>query len=90
MEANYCRKSSSKLYLEPIWKTKQDLFSEYCKWSAERNVKRLSIAKFVNVFNEQNLSLYRPKKDEFKFLTPERIVKNYAKELLNLYFSGFS
>lgn len=64
MEAHYCRKSSSKLDLEPIWITKQDLFIEYCKWSTEKNVKSLSIAKFVNVFNEQNLSLYRPKKDE--------------------------
>lgn len=64
VESHYCRKNSSKLYLEPNWTSKQELYREYCRWSEERNVTTMSIAKFLNVFEEQNLSLFKPKKDE--------------------------
>lgn len=39
MESHYCQKSTSKLYLEPSWKSKQELFREYCRWSSEKKCK---------------------------------------------------
>lgn len=65
MESHYCRKNSSKQYLEPNWISKQDLYREYCRWCAEHdNIKTVSIAKFLNVFEENNLSIFKSKKDE--------------------------
>lgn len=64
MESHYCRKSTSKLYLEPSWKSKQELFREYCRWGTEKNVSPLSEFVFHNTFTDKNLSLFQPKKDE--------------------------
>lgn len=64
LESHYCRASTSKLYLEPIWNSKANLYkiykNEYCK---SRNEKYVSIATFHKEFDKMRLSLYRPKKD---------------------------
>nr|XP_022904026.1 uncharacterized protein LOC111416287 isoform X2 [Onthophagus taurus] len=66
MESHYCRARSSKLYLEPIWQSKADLYLEYQKYSQQENpqVKTLSIKTFYAIFDEMNLSLYQSKKDQ--------------------------
>ncbi|CAH1980252.1 unnamed protein product [Acanthoscelides obtectus] len=64
MESHYCRSSSKKLYLEPLWRSNAALYNffkrEYC---GERNLEPPSIATFMKIFEELNLSLYIPKKD---------------------------
>ncbi|XP_031335495.1 uncharacterized protein LOC116165313 [Photinus pyralis] len=64
MESHYCRSSSKKLYLEPLWRSNAALYNffrrEYC---AERTLEPPSIATFMKIFEELNLSLYVPKKD---------------------------
>lgn len=64
MESHYCRASSTKLYLEPLWRSNAALYNffkrEYC---GERNLEPPSIATFMKIFEELNLSLYMPKKD---------------------------
>lgn len=64
LESHYCRASTSKLYLEPIWNSKAHLYnvykSDFCKNQNERPV---SIATFHKEFDKKRLSLYRPKKD---------------------------
>lgn len=65
MESHYCRSSTQKLYLEPIWQTMQELYrfyvNDYCK---EQNVKAYSRTVFNERFNEMNLSLFHPIKDQ--------------------------
>ncbi|CAH2010470.1 unnamed protein product [Acanthoscelides obtectus] len=65
MESHYCRATSKKVYLEPLWISKASLYkfykSEYC---IENKVQPVSQAKFDTTFKELNLSLFRPKKDE--------------------------
>lgn len=64
MESHYCRKSSQKLYLEPIWQSKVKLFEEYKhNWCGNHNVGSVSLTYFSNIFEDMNLSLFRPKKD---------------------------
>lgn len=64
LESHYCRANSSKLYLEPIWETKAQLFKEYQNEFCKQNkFKPLSRATFSKRFDEMNLSLHQPKKD---------------------------
>lgn len=64
-ESHYCRASSAKLYLEPNWTSKSALYSLYKNtWCIEKGTNALSIAIFYKIFDEMNLSLFRPKKDE--------------------------
>ncbi|CAG5054524.1 unnamed protein product [Parnassius apollo] len=65
MESHYCHKTTSKLYLLPEWTSKRALYKFYEKyWCASRNIKPLSIAKFSNTLEIENISLFKPKKDE--------------------------
>lgn len=65
MESHYCRSTSQKLYLEPEWKSKQELYELYSEdWCTERNVQPFSITYFDHYFNDMNLSLFKRKKDE--------------------------
>lgn len=64
LPSHYNRANSSKLYLEPIFKSlKQlyDLYLEHCKKADKHTV---STKTFYNQFNESNLALYVPKKDQ--------------------------
>nr|CAH7744795.1 unnamed protein product [Callosobruchus chinensis] len=65
MESHYCRASSKKIYLEPLWMSKLSLYrfyeSDYC---IQNKLPPVSIAKFHATFNDLNLSLFHPKKDE--------------------------
>nr|CAH7713644.1 unnamed protein product [Callosobruchus chinensis] len=63
-ESHYCRKNSSKLYLEPLWTSKSQLYKLYKDDLCPREkAEPLSITSFCNVFEDLNLSLFRPKKD---------------------------
>lgn len=65
LESHYCRKSTTKLYLEPQFKTKSELYSFYKEnWCKERHLEPVSLTLFVYVFEEMNLSIFSPKKDE--------------------------
>lgn len=65
MESHYCRASSTKLYLEPNWQSKRELYRFYKEsWCLNEHVKPVSLTIFYLVFEKQNLSLYRPKKDQ--------------------------
>lgn len=65
MESHYCRASTKKLYLEPIWKSKSDLYDFYKKdWCQQTSISPVSLSKFKEVFNEKKLGLFTPKKDQ--------------------------
>jgi len=64
MPSHYCRKSSTKLYLEPIYNSKAHLYSVYKAKCSQASKKFVSSFKFHQVFEEQNLSLFSPKKDQ--------------------------
>ncbi len=62
--SHYCRSSSSKLYLEPVFKSISHFHTQY-KWSCdEHNIRPLSRQVFSTVFHNLNLSLFHPKKDQ--------------------------
>lgn len=65
LESHYCRKSSSKLYLEPRWKNKTELYDFYKNvWLTDRKTEPAGLTLFKYIFEESNLSLFCTKKDE--------------------------
>ena len=63
LPSHYCRSSTSKQYLEPVFVTLQQLHTEYQRKMAEESKPALKMTQFTIVFKKMNLSLYRPKKD---------------------------
>lgn len=65
MESHYCRASSTKLYLLPEWQSKNCLYRFYADdWCKQKNVQPLSITTFNHTFDQLNMALYHPKKDQ--------------------------
>lgn len=64
MESHYCRATSNKLYLEPIWQSKMAVYNKYKEYCNEKGIRSLSIKTFHDEFFNLNLSLFRPKKDQ--------------------------
>lgn len=62
--SHYCRSSSSKMYLEPFFKSISHLHTQYKQSCADHNIQPLSRQVFTNTFNDLNLSLFHPKKDQ--------------------------
>lgn len=65
MPSHYCRRDSTKLYLEQFFQTKQALYREYKNYCDENGFANLILSNpvFDQTFSELNLALYQPKKD---------------------------
>lgn len=65
MQSHYCRKDSTKLYLEQFFQTKQALYREYKRYCDENGFSNLILSNpvFDQMFSELNLALYQPRKD---------------------------
>lgn len=64
MESHYCRKSTSKLHLEPLVQSKSQLYQMYtdeCNVHGKTPVSRKYI---YDTFEENNLSLFSPKNNQ--------------------------
>ncbi len=64
--SHYCRSTTSKQYLEPVFQSMAYLYAVYCRAAAEKNVTPLSRQVFTDEFKRLNLGLYHPKKDKSK------------------------
>lgn len=62
--SHYCRRESNKLYLEGNWQSKVQLYEVYKSYATEKNEPFVSRTYFCNLFEELDLSLYLPKKDQ--------------------------
>lgn len=65
LESHYCRSGSQRLYLEPIWQSKLALYCEYVRFCENKEEREpFSTKIFYEQFNENKLSLFRPRKDQ--------------------------
>lgn len=62
MESHYCRSSTSKTYLEPVFNSLTCLYKEYVKHCNERVCASRRV--FTEVFESLNIGLFVPKKDQ--------------------------
>ncbi|KAK6184510.1 hypothetical protein SNE40_006975 [Patella caerulea] len=80
LPSHYCRSSSTKLYLEPIFSTKADLYKVYKEYCDTNNKVACGRKLFFKIFDELNLSLFSPKKDQCDICTAYE-VKNVSEEV---------
>ena len=64
LPSHYCRASSSKLYLEPVFASVSELHRDYKKQATIDEKPILSRPPFLNLLEEQNISLFKPRKDQ--------------------------
>jgi hypothetical protein len=63
MESHYCRADTQRLYLEPVWESKQHIHREYVEYCTVRKCKPVQTKVFCDVMDEMKISMYRPRKD---------------------------
>lgn len=64
MESHYCRSSSSKLYLEPHWRSMNKVYTVYSTiFCPQKGIEAICIERFQDIFKDLKLSVYHPKKD---------------------------
>lgn len=64
LPSHYARKDTTKLYLEPIWSSKQEMYRVYKECMVNEGKPWASITTFNLVFDDLNLSLFSPRKDQ--------------------------
>ena len=64
VESHYSRKDTSKIYIESVFNTFTELYTEYKTYCGEHNLDAVSIITLRKEFNDQNLGLFKPRKDQ--------------------------
>lgn len=64
LESHYCRSNTSKLYVEPIYQNKMDLYRVYKIYCQERNVEPVVPSRFKQEIKALNIAIHSPKKDQ--------------------------
>jgi len=64
VDSHYCRASSTKKYLEPLFESKNAVYQEYCSKVQEEGKTPLYKTGFFELFDSMNLSIWKPKKDQ--------------------------
>lgn len=64
VESHYCRKDTNKKYIEATFKTKTDVYNDYKTNCLNKNLEAVSIFTFSQMFEELNLALFMPRKDQ--------------------------
>lgn len=64
LPSHYCRQSTRKLFLQTEINSVSQLYNIYCNMCKNDDEEPLVRKKFVDVFNEKNLSIFSPKKDQ--------------------------
>ncbi len=62
--SHYCRASTSRLYLEPIFTSKKDLFRVYKQYCIDKDIVATQETLFRNILTELNISIFKPRKDK--------------------------
>lgn len=65
-----CRQNTSRLYLEPIFVSKKELYREYKRLCEEKQIMQVASRTLFNeITAEMNISIYKPRKDKCDLCT---------------------
>lgn len=64
LESHYCRASTTKLYVEPIYQNKMDLYRVYKIFCLDKKVKPVAASRFKKQMIKHNIAIHAPKKDQ--------------------------
>lgn len=62
--SHYCRASTTKSYLEPMFCSKAEVYSLYKEYCSGRSEEALSLTQFKTTFKRMKLAIFKPKKDQ--------------------------
>ena len=62
--SHYCRQSTTKVFLQSDFKTMNEVYKLYVEKCEDQGMNPLSMKPFAKIFNENNLSIFKPKKDQ--------------------------
>lgn len=63
LPSHYCRKQTTKLYLEQLFTTMTQFFNHYVEYCNEKQILHLSRQVFDKTVSKMNISIFHPKKD---------------------------
>ncbi|XP_055956576.1 uncharacterized protein LOC130012503 [Patella vulgata] len=64
LPSHYCRSSSDKMYLEPVFTTFMSLYKEFASYCQREDHPVTNRKSFRQAFEDMNLSIFTPKKDQ--------------------------
>lgn len=64
LESHYCRPSTQRLYLGPLFQTKTDVYRLYKDYCDDNIAKALSLIHFKKQMKIKNIFVHKPKKDQ--------------------------
>lgn len=73
LPSHYCRKDSQKLYLEPVFTSKADVYKQYKDKMLTENKQFFATCTFYKMFDEMNLSIHTPKKDQCDICSQHKV-----------------
>ncbi|ESO99436.1 hypothetical protein LOTGIDRAFT_158521 [Lottia gigantea] len=86
LPSHYCRSTSKKSYLEPIFTTFSELFKVYVDDCKQENKPFLRRKAFRSLFDDMSLAIHRPKKDKCDICSGFE-VGNISEEEYNLHIA---
>lgn len=63
MPSHYCRKETTKLYLEPFFRKYSDLYNEYLADCKRKDKPSMSRTAFMEEVESKNIAIFKPRKD---------------------------
>ncbi len=64
VDSHYCRQDTKKNYIAATFQSKMDVFRDYKKHCIENNTDPVSYFTFATVFDEHDLAVFMPRKDQ--------------------------
>lgn len=62
--SHYCRSTSKKTYVEPLFRSMKHLHEVYTEWCLERKVTAAGRTLFTNFLKKKNVAIHMPRKDQ--------------------------
>lgn len=64
VESHYCRRNTNRLYLEPMFRSFEDVYREYQSYCGENNLVPGSKTTLRKEMDERKISIFKPRKDQ--------------------------
>ncbi|XP_074031855.1 uncharacterized protein [Leptinotarsa decemlineata] len=62
--SHYCRSSSTKMYLESVFRSTLHIYKVYVNFCTERNTKPVSRTLFTTILKSEKIAIHQPRKDQ--------------------------
>ena len=64
VDSHYCRQSSRKIYVEPLFRSSLHMHQIYTMWCGENGCQPVSRQVFCEILDQENIAIFKPRKDQ--------------------------